>query len=1059
MQLAEISIRRPVFATVLSLLVLLIGAVSFTRLSVREYPKIDEPVVTVSVRYAGASAEVIESQVTKPLEDSIAGIDAVDVITSISRPEQSQISVRFRLEKDADNAAAEVRDRTARVRNRLPDAVDEPVIAKVEADASPVMWLAFSSDTRSPLEINDLVNRIVKPRLQTVTGVADVPIYGERKYAMRVWLDPERMAGYRLTTQDVEDAIRKNNLELPAGRIESQQREFSVTSQTDLATPGQFAEVVIRTVNGFPVRIRDVARVEEGAASDRSRVRLNGREAISVGVIRQATANPLELAQGVRAMMPVLKTDLPPDIVIDVANDNSLFIDRSIKSVYSTIIEAVVLVALVIFVFLRTLRASIIPIITIPVSLVGSFALMSLAGFSINTLTLLALVLAIGLVVDDAIVMLENIYRHIEEGLDPFSAAIKGAREIGFAIVAMTLTLVAVYAPLAFTPGRTGRLFVEFALALAGAVVVSGFVALTLSPMMCSLLLKHNPKPNWFDRSMERWLTSLSDAYGRLLRWIVTARWGGVAGQGTGQGAGRGSRIRGAIFQARWIVIAIMAVSGVALVLVYPTMRQELSPLEDRGTVLVNVTAPDGATLAYTDRYALELEKLGQQYPEFDRIFANIGNPTVAQGSVIYRTVDWENRKRTTLELARELQPKVSTLPGVSSFLITPPSLGQGFRARPLTYVIQTSDSYENLNQVATAFMAEIAQNPGIVGPDIDLRLNKPELRIEVNRERAADLGVSVDVVAKAIETMLGGRTVTRYKRDAEQYDVIVQTEARGRTTPENIDTIYVRGRNDSMIPLSSLVKVRESVSPRELNHFGQRRSATITANLSPDYSLGEALKFMDDTAAKVLRAGYTTDLNGTSREFKSSQGALGVVFLLALVFIFLVLAAQFESFIDPLVIMVSVPLSMIGALLALKWSGGSLNVYSQIGLITLVGLITKHGILIVEFTNQLREQGMDMVDALVKASAQRLRPILMTTGAMVLGAIPLALATGAGAETRMQIGWVIVGGMSLGTLLTIFVVPTMYTLFARRTVPGANTAVATEEPAHAVHMHDYVGK
>lgn len=1054
MQLAEISIRRPVFATVLSLLVLLIGAVSFTQLSVREYPKIDEPVVTVTVRYAGASAEVIESQVTKPLEDSIAGIDAVDVITSISRAEQSQISVRFRLEKDADNAAAEVRDRTARVRNRLPNAVDEPVIAKVEADASPVMWLAFSSETRSPLEINDLVNRIVKPRLQTVTGVADVPIYGERKYAMRVWLDPERLAGYRLTTQDVEDAIRRNNLELPAGRIESQQREFSVTSQTDLTTASQFANVVIRTVNGFPVRIRDVARVEEGAASDRSRVRLNGREAISVGVIRQATANPLELSKGVRAMLPTLKADLPADIGIDIANDNSLFIDRSIKSVYTTIAEAVVLVALVIFVFLRTFRASIIPIITIPVSLVGSFALMSLAGFSINTLTLLALVLAIGLVVDDAIVMLENIYRHIEEGLDPFSAAIKGAREIGFAIVAMTLTLVAVYAPLAFTPGRTGRLFVEFALALAGAVVVSGFVALTLSPMMCSLLLKHNPKPNWFDRSMERWLTALSNGYGRLLRWVVTARWG--AGK-----EGRGGGLRGAVFQARWLVVAVMVASGAALVIVYPGMRQELSPIEDRGTILASVTAPDGATLDYTNRYALELEKIGQTYPEFDRVFANIGNPTVAQGSVIYRTVDWEDRTRTTLELARELQPKVAGLPGVSAFLITPPSLGQGFRSRPLTYVIQTSDSYENLSKVAQAFMSEMAQNPGIIGPDVDLRLNKPELRIEVNRERAADLGVSVEVVAKAIETMLGGRTVTRYKRDAEQYDVIVQTEARGRTTPENIDTIYVRGRNEAMIPLSSLVNVKESVSPRELNHFGQRRSATITANLSPDYSLGEALNFMDATAAKVLKPGYTTDLNGTSREFKSSQGALGIVFVLALVFIFLVLAAQFESFIDPLVIMVSVPLSMIGALLALKWSGGSINVYSQIGLITLVGLITKHGILIVEFTNQLREQGMEMVDALVKASAQRLRPILMTTGAMVLGAIPLALATGAGAETRTQIGWVIVGGMSLGTLLTIFVVPTMYTLFARKSVPGANTATAVEQPAHPLLPpgHDYVAK
>ena len=1033
MQLAEISIRRPVFATVLSLLVLLVGAVSFTRLTVREYPKIDEPVVTVSVRYAGASAEVIESQVTKPLEDSIAGIDAVDVITSISRAEQSQISVRFRLEKDADNAAAEVRDRTARVRNRLPDAVDEPVIAKVEADASPVMWLAFSSDTRSPLEINDLLNRIVKPRLQTVTGVADVPIYGERRYAMRIWLDPERMAGYRLTTQDVEDAIRRNNLELPAGRIESQQREFSVTSQTELARPAQFSDIVIRTVNGFPVRMRDVARVEESAASDRSRVRLNGRDAISMGVIRQATANPLELSAGVRAMLPTLKADLPADITIDIANDNSVFIDRSVKSVYQTIAEAVVLVALVIFVFLRTLRASIIPIITIPVSLVGSFALMALAGFSINTLTLLALVLAIGLVVDDAIVMLENIYRHIEEGLDPFSAAIKGAKEIGFAIVAMTLTLVAVYAPLAFTPGRTGRLFVEFALALAGAVVVSGFVALTLSPMMCSLLLKHNPKPNWFDRSMERWLTAMSDAYGRLLRWVVTARWGGGGG------------LRGALFQARWLVVGVMLASAVGLALVYPKMKQELSPLEDRGTILVNVTAPDGATLDYTNRYALELEKIGRDYPEFDRIFANIGNPTVAQGSVIYRTVDWEQRERSTLDMARELQPKVGALPGVNAFLITPPSLGQGFRSRPLTYVIQTSDSYENLNAVTRQMLAEMAKNPGIIAPDADLRLNKPELRISVNRERAADLGVSVDVVARAIETMLGGRTVTRYKRDAEQYDVIVQTEARGRTTPENIDSIYVRGRNDAMIPLSSLVNVKESVSPRELNHFGQRRSVTITANLSPDYSLGEALKFMDATAAKVLKPGYTTDLNGTSREFKSSQGALGVVFLLALVFIFLVLAAQFESFIDPLVIMVSVPLSMIGALLALQWSGGSLNVYSQIGLITLVGLITKHGILIVEFTNQLREEGMEMVDALVKASAQRLRPILMTTGAMVLGAVPLALATGAGAETRSQIGWVIVGGMSLGTLLTIFVVPTMYTLFARKAVPGAKTTVAVD--------------
>ena len=1026
MQLAETSIRRPVLAVVMSLLILLIGAVSFDRLSVREYPKIDEPTVTVSVKYPGASAEVIESQVSKPLEDSIAGIDAVDVITSISRAEQSQITVRFRLEKDADTAAAEVRDRTSRVRNRLPQAIEEPVIAKVEADAFPVIWLAFSSDTLSPLQINDMINRVVKPRLQTVTGVADVRIYGERKYAMRVWLEPERLAGYKLTPQDVEDAIRRSNLELPAGRIESSNREFTVTSQTDLTRAGQFADIVIKTVNGFPVKIRDVAKVEEGAADERSTVRLGGQYAISAGVIRQATANPLELSKGVRDMMPRLEADLPPGITITVANDNSLFIDRSIKSVFQTIVEAVVLVALVIFVFLRTIRASIIPIITIPVSLIGTFAMMALAGFTINTLTLLALVLAIGLVVDDAIVVLENIYRHIEEGLDPFSAAIKGSREIGFAVVAMTLTLAAVFAPLAFTPGRTGKLFTEFALALAGSVIVSGFVALTLSPMMSSQLLKHNPNPGWFDRSMERWLTALSNAYERLLGVVLR--------------------------KARWLVMLVMVGSGVAIAVVYPSMKQELAPMEDRGTLLATVTAPDGSTLDYTDRYAKVLERMGEAYPEFDRIFANIGNPTVAQGSVIYRAVDWEKRSRTTLEIARELGPKFGGLPGVNAFAITPPSLGQGFRERPVNFVIQTSDSYQNLSAVTREIMDEIAKNPGIIAPDVDLRLNKPELRIEVDRAKAAELGIGVDAVAKALETMLGGRVVTRYKRDAEQYDVIVQTQATGRNTPDDVDNIYIRGRNDAMIPLSALVKIRESVSPRELNHFGQRRSVSITANLSPDYSLGEALKFLDATAARVLKPGYTTELNGTSREFRNSQGALVIVFVLAMFFIFLVLAAQFESFIDPFIIMLSVPLSMIGALLALKWTGGSLNVYSQIGLITLVGLITKHGILIVEFTNQLREQGVETMEALVKASGQRLRPILMTTGAMVLGAVPLALAKGAGAESRTQIGWVIVGGMTLGTLLTIFVVPTMYSLLARKSVPGPNKAVAHDEPTAAGH-------
>ena len=1025
MKLSDLSIRRPVFATVMSLMLMLVGAVSYKQLSVREYPLIDEPVVTVSTRLVGASSEVIESQVTKPLEDSIAGIDGVDVLTSISRSEQSQISVRFKLTKDPDAAAADVRDRVSRVRGRLPDAADEPVIAKVEADASPVIWLAYLSETMSPLEVTDVINKIVKPRLQTIPGVADVTIGGDRRFAMRVWLDPERLAAFRLTVQDVEDAIRKQNLEVPAGRIESSQREFSVTSRTDLNTVAQFADVVLKQVGGYTVRMRDVARVEETAASERSRVRLNGVPSVSTGIVRNATANPLEVAAGVRAALPLIQRDLPPSLKVVPANDNSVFIDRSIRSVFITVAEAIGLVALVVFVFLRTLRASIIPLVTIPVSLIGSFALMALAGFSVNTLTLLALVLAIGLVVDDAIVVLENIFRHIEEGLEPFQAALRGAREIGFAVVAMTLTLAAVFAPLAFTPGRTGRLFIEFALTLAGAVLVSGFVALTLTPMMCSKLLRHNASPGAFDRGMERFLVGLATRYEGGLRWVLAHR---------------------------WVVLVVMAASGGGSWWLFANAKSELAPMEDRGVIIMPVNAPDGATLDYTARYLDAADDLAARFPEFDRRFFFAGNPSVASGFGILRTVDWSERTRSTQQLAQALRPLVAELPGVSAFPITPPSLGQGFRSRPLNVVVVTSDSYENLSGVAQQMLTEMARNPGLVQPDTDLRLNKPEIYMEVDRDRAADLGINVDHVARTVETMLGGRNVTRYKRGADQYDVIVQTVAGGRATPEDIDRLFVRGRNDTMVPLAALVKVREAVSPRELNHFNQRRSVNITADLAPGYALGDALAFMDDVARRVLKPGYTTELNGVSREFRESSGALGLVFVLALAFIFLVLAAQFESFVDPFIILLAVPLSMVGALAALKWTGGTLNVYSQIGLITLVGLITKHGILIVEFSNQLRQAGRSVHQAVIEAATLRLRPILMTTGAMVLGALPLALASGAGAESRQQIGWVIVGGMSVGTFQTIFVVPTVYTWLARTRVPGE---IRTPEQAVAAAGHD----
>jgi multidrug efflux pump len=651
---------------------------------------------------------------------------------------------------------------------------------------------------------------------------------------------------------------------------------------------------------------------------------------------------------------------------------------------------------------------------------------MAAAGFSINTLTLLALVLAIGLVVDDAIVVLENIFRHIEKGLTPFQAAIKGAREVAFAVVAMTLTLAAVFAPLALTPGRTGRLFVEFALTLAGAVIVSGFVALTLTPMMCSKLLRHNPNPGWFDRGMERMLVGMTAGYRATLGWVLGHR---------------------------WLVAGVMLASAVGNWWLFTGAKSELSPMEDRGVIILPVTAPEGSSLEYTRRYLDAVGAIAQRQDDFDRVFVFLGggfNPSVSQGTVILRAKDWGERTRTTQVAARAMQPQLSQLPGVQAFPITPPSLGQGFRSQPVNFVVVTNDSYENLQRATQAIVAEMQKNPGFVQPDTDLRLNKPELLIDVDRDRAADLGVAVDAVARTVETMLGGRNVTRYKRGSDQYDVIVQTTAAGRATPDDIEKLFVRARNETMVPLSSLVKVREAVAARELNHFNQRRSVTITANLAPSYSLGEALQFMDTTAAKMLQPGYATELNGVSREFRASSGALGLVFVLALVFIFLVLAAQFESFVDPFIILLAVPLSMVGALAALQLAGGTLNVYSQIGLVTLIGLITKHGILIVEFSNQLRQQGHAVREAVMEAATLRLRPILMTTGAMVLGALPLALARGAGAESRQQIGWVIVGGMTVGTLLTIFVVPTVYTWFARSRVPGEITEKALDEAVPA---------
>jgi multidrug efflux pump len=1002
MSLFEVCIRRPVLSTVLSLLVLVIGLISYSRLAVREYPKIDEPVVSVSTTYSGASAEVVESQITKVLEDSLAGIEGVELLTSFSRSERSNINVRFRLTRDPDSAAADVRDKVARVRARLPENVDEPVISKVEADAFPVIWMAVTAGDRSALEVTDYLNRYVKPRLSVLPGAADVWIFGERKTSMRISVDRDRLAGYRLTVGDVESALRRQNVELPSGRIESAKREFSIVAATDVSTRAEFENLIIASSNGYPVRLRDVADVAPGAAEERVIARYNGKPSINMGLVKQATGNPLELSRALRAEVVKINETLPPGMRIAVAYDSSVFIDRSIDSVFRTIGEAVALVVLVIFFFLRNLRATLVPLVTIPVSLVGAFAMMYAFGFTINTLTLLAMVLAIGLVVDDAIVVLENIFRNVEAGMERVPAAIKGIKEIGFAVIAMTLTLTAVFAPLAFATGRTGRLFIEFALALAGAVLVSGFVALTLSPMMCSKLLRHENKHGRVFTTIEGWLNGFTAAYARLLGWVLKHRW--------------------------VVVLVWFAVAGLGA-LFFSLLRAELAPLEDRGVIFGRLQAPAGSTVDYTSEQLRAVESYYQTIPETAAYNAVAGFPTVDYGNAILRLKPWEERRRKQQDIARELNGKFQQLPGVIGFAVNPPSLGISSRTLPVEYVIMAQIPYADLDRIVQQFIAEISKTGIVQTPQSDLRLNTPELRVDVNRDKLGDLGISVETVGLTLQTMLGGRQVTRFKKDGEQYDVIVQVAPRDRSRPNDISDIYVRARDGSMVQLANVVQVLEGVSPQSLNHFQRLRAVTISAQIAPGYALGDALKMMDETAKRVLPTGAVTDLNGVSREFRDSQGSIYVTFVLALIFIYLVLAAQFESFADPFVIMLSVPLSMAGALFALWATGGTWNIYSQIGVVTLVGLITKHGILIVEFANQLQERGEGLFEAVRQSAVLRLRPILMTTGAMVLGALPLAMSHGAGAESRIQIGWVIVGGMTFGTMLTLFVVPTMYTL------------------------------
>ncbi|MEZ4386136.1 MAG: efflux RND transporter permease subunit [Candidatus Krumholzibacteriia bacterium] len=1024
MKLSETSIKRPVLAIVMSLAIILLGVISYGRLGVREYPDVDPPVVSVTTLYRGASPAVVETEITDVLEEQFATLEDVKTMTSSSREQGSTITIEFELKRDVDQAANDVRDRVSRIRGSLPREADDPVIAKVDVDAQPIIWISLSSDRHSTLELSDIAERVLKDQLQRLPGVGNIFIGGERRYAMRVWLDPQRMAARGLTTGDIEQAIAAANAEIPGGRVEGEQREFSVRTMGELQKPEEFAAIVVRDHGDQTVRLGDVATVEVGAEDDRTITRFNGKPAIGLGVVKQKNASTVSVAQEIRAVLPRLSSYLETGMRLDIAYDSAIFIEDSITEVRNTFLIALGLVILTVLLFLKSVRAMLIPIVAIPVAVVGTFTVVYALGFSINIITLLALVLAIGLVVDDAIVVLENIVRHREMGRSSRQAAFAGMNEIGFAVIATTIALVAVFLPVAFLTGTVGRLFREFGISLAVAVLISSFVALTLSPVMCTYMLgavRKRTAANWRERSFEAFFNGLNRAYAGTLRAAM----------------------------ARPLVVVLLVLATVAATgWFYQKLPRELVPTEDRGAAFGVVIAPEGATLEYTDRYMQQVEEILLPVPERQALFTatglGFGGPgQVTNGFLFLRLKPRQDRDRSQQEIVQSLFPRLLGIPGVLAFVINPPSLGGAVSNSPVNYVLQ-GDDYATLGQAVQAFTAEAAKLGYLVNLDSDLRLNKPQLEIHIDRERAAQLGVSVADIGATLETYLGGRVVTEFKRGTKKYDVITQVRPDDRASPDVIRNLYLRGR-DGLVQLANVVQLVETVAPKELNHYNRVRSATITANLAPGVSLGQALDELDAIAARALPAGVRTDVAGQSREFRDSSDSLTFMFALAVAFIFLVLAAQFESFVHPLTILLSVPLAVVGAIVSLFVLGQSLNIFSQIGLVMLVGLVTKNAILIVEFANQLRNRGRETTEAVVEAAVIRLRPILMTSLSTVFGILPIAIGFGAGAESRRPLGIAVVGGVLFSTFLTLVLVPVVYRLLARFSPPRREAEIEAD--------------
>ena len=1026
MKISDLSVRRPVFATVLSLLMLILGVMATLKLSVREYPDVSRPIVGVSVFYRGANAAVIESRVTQVIEDEIAGIEGVEKLTSSSLDQFARINIEFALDRDLDDAANDVRERVARVAARLPDEADPPQITKVDDAAEPILYINFTSTGRNALELTEYLDRYVIDRMGAIPGVASVRVSGGRRYAMRVWLDREALAARQLTVGDVEAALRRENLELPAGRVESIEREFTLRTRTSLDSEEDFRLLVIgRAADGYLVRLGEVAEVRLAAEDERSLGRANGLPGVSVGIVPTSKANVLDVSKAVRAQLEQIQPTLPKDIEGDINLDFTVFVSESMKKVVTVLLETLLIVLVIIFAFLGTLRATLIPAVTIPVSILAAALVMAALGYSINTLTLLGAVLAIGLVVDDAIVVLENVARRIEAGEPALLGALRGSQEIGFAVVATTLVLMAVFVPVSYMEGTLGRLFGEFGVTVAAAVGFSAVVALTLTPMMASKLFANGIQRGRLAHAIDRNFQAMTAAYEASLRAAMAAR-----------------RPLAVVLGAAAFTALVVSLTVFGKPVSWLKLQQEFAPTEDRAMMPIMVSAPEGASLANLDRYIAQVEEIAMDEVRAGnarRVIVRSGAFGVAgdanNGTVFVPLTLWDEREDTAQQIAQRVRMRTAGITGVRIMVFTPPSLGVRGGGRPLQVVLGGGD-YAQLASWRDQVTARIQkENPQIIGLDSDYQERKPQLQIRIDRNRAADLGVSLQNIGRTLETMLGSRIVTNFLRGGEEYNVVLQAREENRATVDDLGNLYVRSdRNGEMVPLSALVTVEETAGPSSLRRFDRLRSITLSANLAPGYALGDALNYVEGVIREEIPEGVQVSFDGESREFKQAGGRIWLTFAFALLIVYLVLAAQFESFVHPLVILATVPLALSGALVGLWLYNSSINVYSQIGGIMLVGIACKNGILIVEFANQLRDRGIEFVEAVIEAAAIRLRPVLMTSLCTAFGAVPLMIATGAGAESRHAIGAAVFFGTIFSLALTLYVVPALYALLARNT-------------------------